>query len=332
VLSLETVNNLIDDMVESRKINLEKKIKIYPRDRFRASDIPECDRQLFYGVNNWQDRIKYDISVQSLFDAGNEAEKTVKKRLADDGFEVIEQQRDFEIKNRDGEIICRGHIDGKIEYNGQVIPIEIKSMNQNIYNGIKSLQDFGKKPYLRKYLRQMQLYLYGNNAEAGIFILTDFRTHKLLPVVLDMGECEAILKQLERTWEAVKEKKVPEKIEYKESICGKCSFAHICLPDVKNEGAKFINNEELENTLERREVLKQSVHEYKELDDLVKNTFKNIPVAFVGSNFHIVGKEIKTNRIDTKVLPEDIKKEYSKESTYWKTKVINLTRKLGGIN
>lgn len=323
-MSYELTEKLVNEIAEKRKQTLQAKITRYPRDNFIASDIHECDRYMVYSILNWKDRPLHDTGLQAIFDAGNKEERNIKAILAECGFDVVHQQTPFEIKNKSGEMFCRGNIDGAIAYQRQTIPFEAKSMNANIFAGIKSIDDFQKKPHLRKYLRQMQLYLFGKEKEAGLFILSDFRQIKLFPVALDFAECEWIVGRLERLWHKVKIKEIPERKEYTEGLCSQCPFAHICLPETKNEGAKFIENEELEATLERREELKPIVKEYSEIDKSVKDNFRDIEQAFIGKNWQISGKKQIRNSVDTNALPEDIKKKYTIEKEAWITKIIKL--------
>lgn len=324
-MTLINTERLVDDMIEKRRAYLSAKIRKYPANNFRASDIQECDKAMVHSILDWDKKVMHDEGLQAIFDAGNREEENVKARLGYElGFQFIEQQKPFEIKNRNGEVICRGHIDGKILYNGEAIPVEIKSMNENVFNSIRSLDDFYKKPLHRRYIRQMQMYLYGNNEEAGIFILSNFRTEKLIPVIIDLGECEQILQKLERNWEMVKRKEYPAPIEYNEQLCGRCAFKHLCLTEVKHEGAKFIENAELESLLERREELKAAANDYKDIDEYIKGAFEGIPQAFVGKSWEITGKKRVVKRVDTKAIPDEIKKQYTTESESWITNIIKI--------
>lgn len=324
-MTLINTEKLIGEMIEKRRAHLSAKIRKYPANNFRASDIQECDKAMVHSILDWDKKVMHDEGLQAIFDAGNREEENVKARLGYDlGFQFIEQQKPFEIKNRNGEVICRGHIDGKILYNGEAIPVEIKSMNENVFNSIRSLDDFYKKPLHRRYLKQMQMYLYGNNEEAGIFILSNFRTEKLIPVIIDLGECEQILQKLERNWEMVKRKEYPAPIEYNEQLCGRCAFKHLCLTEVKHEGAKFIDNAELEARLERREELKTAVDEYKDIDENIKGAFEGIPQAFVGKSWEITGRKRIVKRVNTKAMPDDVKKPYEVESESWITNIVKI--------
>jgi len=323
-MSYELTEKLINEIAENRKRVLNSKITRYPRNNFIASDIHECDRYMVYSILNWKDRPLHNEGLQAIFDAGNKEEKNIKAILAECGYDVIHQQTPFEIKNKLGEMFCRGNIDGAISFQRQVIPFEAKSMHPNIFAGIKTIDDFQKKPHLRKYLKQMQLYLYGKEKEAGLFILSDFRQIKLLPVALDLAECEWIVGRLERLWKNVKSKELPPQVDYAKGLCNQCSFKHICLPEVKNEGAKFIENEELEASLERREEIKPIVKEYGEIDKSIKENFREIEQVFVGKNWQISGKKQIRKSVDTNALPDEIKEKYTVEKETWITKIVKL--------
>lgn len=319
--TLEDANGLIDFIIQKREDVLSKKISRYPKRAFTCSDIHECDRYMIHSVLDWDKRELHDTGLQAIFDAGNKEEENVKNRLGYElGIEFIEQQSPFEIKNNQGEVIASGRIDGKILWNGKAIPVEIKSMNENSFNMLNSLDDFKRKPLYRKYLRQMQLYLYGNNQQYGLFILSNFRTEKIILVELDYGECEYILSRLERLWEMKKRGEYPEGT-YKPELCDRCPFASLCMADVSNKPADLINNEELEEKLNRREELSAAAKEYADIDAEVKAVFKSIPHAFVGKSFEIVGKEQVRKSVDSKAIPEEIRKQYEKETSYWITKI-----------
>lgn len=314
-------NSLIDHIISKRQDVLSRKINRYPKRAFTCSDIHECDRYMIHSLLDWDKRAMHDTGLQAIFDAGNKEEENVKNRLGYElGLEFVEQQSPFEIKNAKGEVIASGKIDGKILWNGKAVPVEIKSMNENSFNMINSLEDFKKKPLYRKYLRQMQLYLYGNSQEAGLFILSNFRTEKLLLVELDYGECEYILQRLERLWEMKKRGEYPAG-EYNPALCDRCPFSSLCLTEVINHPAEMINNEALEDKLNRREELKSAVSEYDGLDEEVKAVFKEIPHAFVGQSFEVIGKEQVRKSVDTKAMPEDVRKQYEKETSCWITKI-----------
>lgn len=306
---VEALNELIEDITKKRKMQLQQQNRrIIPRN-FYASNIPDCTRQMVYGILDWDKKDTPDDGLLSLFEAGKKEESNIIKMLLDLGFEVINQQNPITIKSRDGEIICSGRIDGKIVYKGLAIPYEIKSMNDYSFQQLNSIEDFEKSPLHRKYIKQLQLYLYGNEIEVGMFIISNFRQIKLIPVYLDYGLCEQVIKQIETAWEFVKQKKYPDPITYNPKICDWCPFEFLCTKQVTNQPAEFIQNKELEDLLNRRAELEPAAKEYKEIDERIKAPFKKNGVlnAVVGTKWEIIGKKQQRTNYNTALLSDEEK-------------------------
>lgn len=279
-----------------RKASLTANSEPYPRNQPILSDIGECERQIVYGVTNWKDREPFPPELKARLNAGNAIEKEVIREMQELGYTIILQQQTTEIRGRDGTLLARGKIDGMLMFHGAKIPFEIKSMMPHIYDRIDKIEDFQRKPYHRKYLRQLQMYLFGNALEHGIFILANgLGGVKPIPMDLDLGECEALLQRLERVSVHLKAATLPERIAYQSDICDHCSFAKICLPDVIRNEAEVLADEELIAKLERREEIKAIAKEYDDIDESVKKQVKaaNIKRGIAG-NFVIDVKVIQT--------------------------------------
>lgn len=303
------LNELIEDITKKRKFQLQKgNQRMIPRN-FYASNIPDCKRQMVYSILDWDKKDTPDDGLLSLFEAGKKEENNIIKMLLDLGFEVINQQNPINIKNRKGEIICTGRIDGKIVYKGLKIPYEIKSMNDYSFQQLNTIEDFEKSPLHRKYIKQLQLYLIGNEIEVGMFIISNFRQIKLIPVYLDYGLCEKITQQLESAWEFVKQKKYPDPIAYNPKICDWCPWEFLCTKQVTNKPAEFIQNKELEDLLNRRAELEPSAKEYKEIDERIKAPFKKNGVlnVVVGTKWEIIGKKQQRTNYNTALLSDEEK-------------------------
>jgi hypothetical protein len=308
--------DLAGDIAQKRVDQLERTNNRFHPARFYASQIGDCDRQMVYNLTRWQDKPLFDANTLALFDAGKKEEMNINRMLLELGFEILKQQNPIEIKNRAGEIICSGRIDGMIKKDGKVIPYEIKSMNDYIFNSIKSADDFDKKPYLRKYTRQLQMYLHGFEIEGGLFILSNFRQIKIIPIEWQAQACEEILQKLERCWEHYKAGTLPEPIEFDESICGTCPFKHLCTVEHKYEGLEIIHDTQLQDKLARLFQLKPLAKEYDQLDAELKAPFKAnpIPQVFIGDQYLVTAKTSKRVSVDTKALPPEIKAQYKKET------------------
>lgn len=324
-----TVNELAEDIVSKRKRQLQKENKRYIPRNFYASNIPDCTRQMVYSILDWDKKDAPDEGLLALFESGKKEESNIIKMLLDLGFEVINQQNPITIKHRNGDIICSGRIDGKIVYKGMAIPYEIKSMNDYAFQQLNTLADFEKSPLHRKYIKQLQLYMYGNEIEVGMFIISNFRQIKVIPVYLDYGLCEQIVQQLERAWEFVQKKEYPDPIAYNPKICDWCPWAYVCTKQTINNSAEFINNKELEELLNRRAELEESYKSYKEIDERIKAPFKKNGVlnAVVGTKWEIVGRKQVRTSYNTTLLTDEEKNKIKEEKELIVYKIFDLDKR-----
>jgi CRISPR/Cas system-associated exonuclease Cas4 (RecB family) len=290
VLTIPPVEALAKEIIEKRNHELSKKIVSFPRRNPIMSDIGECDRAIVYGVTHWDQKPLHDVDLQARFDVGNLWEREIIRELEGLGYRIIMSQAPVEIKGRGGEFLATGRVDGFIQVGREKIPFEIKSLNVMVYDRIDSAEDFQKKAWLRRYIRQIQLYCFGNNMEYGLFIITDCLGHwKVIPIYLDYGECELILKRLEGVHPHIQAKTFPDRITYSEEVCGRCPFAQICLQDIIRTEAEILTDPALIEELNERESLKDASRRYKKIDDAVKLKLQNIPKGLAG-DFMIIGK------------------------------------------
>lgn len=301
--NVSPADGLAEAIISRRITRLEGLATAYLRKNSILSDVGDCERQMVYSVLDWDKRPVADPDLQARFEVGKSFERDVVRELLDLGFDFQQSQSPVQIKNRDGELIATGKIDGFIKWEGRRFPCEIKSMHPNIFNAIKSVEDFQKKPWLRKYTRQLMMYMFGNNEEFGLFICGDLLGHwKMLPLALDYGEAEAILQRLERVHDAIKKKEYPTRITYDQSICGKCPFSTLCLQDILNRPAEFIDNAELEADIDRHEELKPLASEFDVIHEKIKDAFKGVEKAVVGSRYLV--QNVASARTTYEVPPE----------------------------
>lgn len=281
---------LVEKIAERKK----EKIRQRPCHTNRASSIGHvCERKLVFDRTRWQEAALYDVGLQFIFDEGNLQEAQVLKDLADAGVVVIEQQRDYEWKQYN----LTAHLDGKVmDYEiAKAFPLEIKSMNPFTFKQINSATDIlqSKKPYIRAYAAQMQVYLLLSNSERGVFLFKDKSSGQLKEVWmdLDLEFAEALIQRCERINAHVAANTIPEPIPWNEDVCGRCAYAHICLPEAKREALDLTNDPELEKKLLRRAALDPLRKEYADLDDDIKEQVKERPKVLCG-DFLITGKWI----------------------------------------
>ena len=321
---------LVEEIPAKRKADLTAKAqnRWMPKN-FYASGIAECDRQMVHSLLDWDKRPLATPQLQAIFEAGKSEEARIIRLLSELGYEIIAQQNPIQIRHpKTGEVICTGKIDCKVLVGRSAVPVELKSMNPNAYARINSVEDLEKNPFYRKYIKQMQLYLYGNAEEAGLFIISDFRNIKVFIVYLDLGVCEQILKQLERCWDYVKAKKYPEPIDYRPEVCDYCPFEFLCTKTTVNQGASFLESEELVQDLDRWLELKPLKAEFDALDKAIKDPLKKQGIlnAVIGSKYQIVGRVQKRTTYDTKMLTDEQRQAIKTESECMVYKIAALDK------
>jgi CRISPR/Cas system-associated exonuclease Cas4 (RecB family) len=278
-------------LIEKITENKQKKIRLRPCHTNRASSLGHiCERKLVFDRTRWEEATLYDVGLQFIFDEGNLQEAQVLKDLAEAGWQVIEQQRDYEWKQYQ----ITAHLDGKIVLD-QAWPLEIKSMNPYTFKQINSAQDIiqSKKHYIRAYAAQAQIYMLLSNSEKAVFIFKD-KSSGLLKEIwmeLDYQVAEELIRKAERINAYVAKKETPPPIPWDEDICGRCAYGHICLPEAKREALELTDDPELELKLFRRFELAPARKEYEEIDGEIKDTVREKPKVLVG-DFLITGKWI----------------------------------------
>lgn len=315
---LELIEGLAKEILEKRKSRLQSDIKVWPRTNTYASQVPTCLRQGVYAIKEWDKAKLHDTELQARFNKGKQEETNLIAELGSLGYEIVEQQVSLD-KALTERYRLSGKIDGKIKYGGRRIPFEVKSMHPMSFAKVNTIADIKDDTFMVKYYRQMQVYLLGHNEPAGLFFLTDCLGHwKIIPVELNYEDAEAVLQTVEAINKNVAAKSLPDRIPYDPDICGFCSFAHICLPDVINEAIiKWEDNPKVAVMLDRLGDLKPAHKEYESVYEQVKEIFKNVRLAVVGK-WTVSGKASKRKSYE---IPDDVKQKYLKSTDTWLMKI-----------
>jgi hypothetical protein len=318
---------LMINIVEKLDQETEKRIKQFPHPNNRASEAGHpCTRFLVLSRLHSELKELHDVGLQRIFDEGRLHEKAVLRELEEAGFQVVEQQRSFEWKK----FQLSGHIDGKIEIDGKLIPLDIKSCSPNIFPAIEkyTFEEMLNSNYtwIRKYPAQILLYMIMDGAEEGILLFKDKgsgrKCQKNFNLKNHLEYTESILKKLEIVNSYVDKGELPE-IE-KSDECRKCDFCKtVCFPGQDyGPGFDFISDEELEAKLLRREELKNPASEYKKLDREIKDQLKG-KNAVIG-DFLIESKEYERKSYN---VPNEIKNQYLKINSYFRVNIEKLKGK-----
>ena len=279
-------------LLEKVDERLQKQIKLSPCHTNRASELGHaCERYLVLRRARWSEAALPDIGLQRIFNEGHLQERAVIRDLEDAGFQIIEQQRDYEWK----EYQVTAHLDGKLVMDDKAVPLEVKSMNPYIFKSVQTVGDLlnPRYPHLAKYLAQLQIYMLLSNSEKAVLIIKDKSSGQMreLWVDLDYHAAEALIQKAQRINAAVDAKVLPDRIPYAENICGRCPFLAICLPEVKRDALEITTDPELEANLKRRHELAPLRTEYEQLDKDVKAVLAEHERVVVG-DFLIQGKWI----------------------------------------
>lgn len=304
---------IVEKIVEAKG----KKIKNYPCHVVRASEIGHpCERYLVYSITNWQDKKPHDPGLQFVFEGGNAVEDMAINDFVEAGFKVYRPEPDKAIAESRPAIT--GHIDFRVDFgDGKVYTGEIKGLNKYDFDSLNCLQDFfdSKKVWIRKYPAQLMTYLYIKGEEKGFFYLKSIPGFqpKIIWIDLDYNYMESILQKTERVEAHIKDKTLPEQID-DYSVCERCGFLNLCLPELKRQPMEIIEDEELEKMLDRWNELKPLKSEYEELDKDLKKSFAGSEKLMIG-DYIIQGKLIERKGY----IPKPVE-----ASSYWKYQINKL--------
>jgi CRISPR/Cas system-associated exonuclease Cas4 (RecB family) len=256
-----------------------RKWRQYPTRSNRASVMGHpCERWLVYKRVAWEREERPDPVLLSIFEEGGLHERDLERELKEAGFTIIEGQVAIEYP----EVNISGRVDGGLvlaEAAGRAtvsIPIDYKSVSEHTFESIATAEDVRdhKYVYTRSWYTQMQLYCLLKNRDVGLIILKSKSTGlvKQVEVHLDYKYAEEILKKAERVNAHVKAGTLPDRIEYVEDICGRCSFFSVCLPDAAaRAGIALLDNPEMLALIRRRVELKAAADEYARIDRQFKD-------------------------------------------------------------
>ncbi|MEK7556666.1 MAG: hypothetical protein AAB538_01685 [Patescibacteria group bacterium] len=259
--------------------------KRFPAHVNRASEIGhECERFLVYRRTRWQDEILPDAKLQAVFMIGNILEEFAFDLMRKAGLPVIEQQ----VMIEDKRMKVTGHADATSAFEpDDPFVVEIKTAHPMIWNQINTVDDLKKKPWLKKYPAQVQLYMFIRGYRRGVILFVNKSTGWLKEIWMDLDldfvaeiedKCKRInfaveVSELAKTDEE-KEACLPARITDR-ATCGMCSFRHVCLPDVNFEAElKIADDPEFEAKLKRVVAAKPLTAEMTALEKEVKSRIK----------------------------------------------------------
>jgi len=283
------------------------KIRKQPCASNRASAIGDyCERKLYYMRVDWDKAQDTPLELQYIFEEGHDQEIAIIRDIQASGIKVIRQQESFVW--RDHQIT--GSIDGMIVVDDGVIPFDAKSMSPFVWDKISDIDSLKKFSWTKKYVAQIIIYMLMSNQSRGILIFKNKSTGRMkqLNFVLDdfLDLAEEQIQKADRINNAVLTETVPPTIDDVDE-CKRCQFRLHCLPDQNLDALDFVDNDELDAMLTRKNELVAAYKEYDDLCDQIKDVVKG--KSMICGNWHITGKWI------------DKKESHVKASQYWKSTI-----------
>ncbi len=147
---------------------------------------------------------------------------------------------------------------------------DYKTMSDNVYNAVDTVEDLQKFTWTRKYIAQGNLYALADNMEGCMLICINKQNlgqMKMIFIPLDMAYCDELLAKADEVNLHVHANEPPERLNEPEA-CEGCWYKSICCPEYTNsEGIGAVNNAELVEVLDG---LRSMADEKKEISKLEK--------------------------------------------------------------
>lgn len=282
-----------------------------------ASGIRDCERAMALDLLYPEDWPEFSEEQLARMRRGEEREESIVAWLhqigprANPPFKVVEGQRRFEIKDRDGVVLIVGKVDCRLDFGGGVKPfVEVKS-GESVRN-LEAFDDFDRSPWTRHMPDQLLSYLYAENEPLGIFILDRPGMPVLIPVRLEdhLARVEMTLQRARRVVDVIHEDAPLPPYITDAAACRRCHhFGKSCTPGLDfGAGATVISDEALIAAAETRERTAGAHREYDVADKRLKAALRGVTLGIMG-DFQVTGKW--SPRTVAEVPPE-VKKQYER--------------------
>jgi CRISPR/Cas system-associated exonuclease Cas4 (RecB family) len=251
----------------------QSKIKNYKQSHNRASNLGACQRALVYKRTQPENESLHDSGLQRIFDEGNYQEKAVIQLFMNLGYDVTKNQREIDHHPDFKAANITGHTDLEISMDGfESVLIEAKSMSPNIFPYVNEIKDLDSYFWTRKYYTQIQLYMHGTGFKKCFLYIKCKSTakEKILQIDYDPDHVKKIIKKAKEIERHIKKKTLPGRTTHTDE-CEKCNFKHICCPDMHFTGVELLQEyDDIQDTLEEMESLKEYTKKYDKLNDRKK--------------------------------------------------------------
>lgn len=296
-------------VIESRwQERIRAKIRSGAHPTNRASMLGDpCLRRLVLYRTKGEQAEPPSERLQSIFEQGNQVESYVRRVLSECGIELESAQAEF--PRNDYQIT--GHVDGLARWNGEMLVVEIKSINGPDWERITSEDDLIRagKLWLRKWYDQLQVYLLLADLKQAVLVLYNKATGELkaLTIGQNLARAEELTTKAELVNLHLAEGSLPDFIQ-DVAECRRCPFlARACDPPLDfGPGARVITDETLIELAETRERTGQAAEEYTVADKRLKEALRGVEQGIMGP-YAITGRWQSFTRYD---VPKEVKEQF----------------------
>jgi CRISPR/Cas system-associated exonuclease Cas4 (RecB family) len=269
------------------------RVRVFPAHTCRASSIGEpCERRLFYTRTAGEQATPHRPELQAIFDLGNGLERYVIRELESLGADIVQREKD----HLDREHQLSGRVDARIQMPTweRPLPAEVKGLNPYTAESIETVEDIrdSRQHWVRKYYDQLQVYLHFEQAEIGVFILLNKVSGEIsfVDCPRDQERIDELLAKAARIRDAVAAGEPPERLETED--CGRCPFAHVCLPARPfGPGMQILDSEEIQVLIARKLELEAAKREADAIDRSLKELLPEVPELLIG-DFVVTAKKV----------------------------------------
>jgi hypothetical protein len=264
-----------------------------PRDYVYASGRRSCVRRMVLDMTHPEDEGPPDAARMERFSRGNEREQNIVARLFQIGpratppFHVVEGQRPFRVRDRDGLLLISGRIDGRLAFGHQYRPI-FEVTGGDSYRAVKALPDLDRSPWTSHKLDQLLCYMLAEAEPHGLLVIE--RTGNIplfLPVALEehLERAEGFLRDARAAVLAAKAEAPLPPWTQDAAECRRCPhLGASCTPPSLSygPGARVIDDERLVRLAEECEELRPAAKRHDKAWDELRGALRGTELAIIG--------------------------------------------------
>jgi hypothetical protein len=225
-------------------------------------------------------------------------------------FSAVEQQKRYEIRDRDGVLLIVGKIDLRLRFDdGTTMTCDVKSGDS--IRHVRSLDDLDRSPWTRHHVDQLLVYMLAESEQRGMLILDQPDGPLFLEVSLldHLERAESFLRDARAAVDARFARAALPAHTDDRGECRRCPHAgKTCAPPTDyGAGAITITDPSLLAVAHTRDECAAAAAEYERADKALKQALRGIEYGILG-DYVVRGR---WQGATTYAVPEDIRQQYA---------------------